>query len=233
MRTVLASVLALGLIALPVMAASPAAVIHGNGQVTVNGTDLSRSTTVFSGDQIRTGDGAGTISAPGASVLVHKSSQVIFGKDGVDILSGGATVKTSNAFAGRILGVNVAPIAKASRFTMTTEADKIYISALEGSLLVGGKISVPEGQMLVLSASAPQPQSDCVDNKKVDGNGKFMVDNVGRFISCIDQTSTGGGPVVDTTQNHIGRWTAVGFGAAGAAGAISGAIIAQENKTDQ
>lgn len=233
MRKVYILSLAMALSAANAVAASPAAVFHGSGQITVNGAQVDRSTTVFAGDQIQTGEGAGTISANGSSVLVHKSSQLVFGQQEVDVLAGGATVKTSNAMNGRILGVKVAPMAANSRFTMATDANKIYITALEGSLTVADKISVPEGKTVVLAAAVPNPQSNCVDNKKVDENGKFILDNVGRFISCVEQNSTGGGAVVDTTNSHIGLWTGVAMGSVAAAGSISATIVAQENKTDK
>lgn len=233
MRKLYILALTVALSAANAVAASPAAVFHGSGQITVNGAQVDRSTTVFSGDQIQTGEGAGTISANGSSVLVHKSTQLVFGQQEVTVLAGGATVKTSSALNGRILGVKVVPAALNSRFTMATEANKIYITALEGSLMVADKISVPEGKTVILAAAVPHPQSNCVDNKKVDENGKFILDNVGRFISCIDQNDTAGGPIVDTTHSHIGLWTGVAMGSAGAAGGISAAIIAQENKTDK
>jgi hypothetical protein len=216
----------------PVTAITPEAVFHGNGQVTVNGASVNRSTTVFAGDQIRTSNGEGTITAPGNSILVHKGSQVVYAKDAVKVLAGSATVKTNSSLAGTVRGIAVQPEAANSRFTMATENNRIFITALQGSLKVASNLTVPEGKTLVLEAVAsPKPQSDCVDNKKVDAEGKFIVDNIGRFVSCVDQTSTGGG-TLDTTAGQVSwKVVAVGVGAATAAGITAAIIVAQEDKT--
>lgn len=233
MRKLLSCVLVVLIAVYPVAAASPSAVFHGNGHVTVNGAEVTRSTTVFAGDQIRTSDGAGTITAPGNSILVHKASQIVYAKDAVRVLMGAATVKTSNSFAGSVRGIAVQPVAADSRFTMATEANKIYITALQGALKVASNVTVPEGKTLVLEAAATaKPQGDCVDNKKVDAEGKFIVDNVGRYVPCVDQISSGGG-TVDTTAGQVSwKVVAVGSTAAAAAGITAAVIVAQEDKTD-
>lgn len=233
MRKFVAAIIATLIAVNAVFAASPAAVFYGNGEVTVNGTGVARSVAVFAGDKIQTGEGAGTISFSGSSVLVHKSSRVGFDKDAVEIFNGGVTVKTMAAFAARVAGLEVRPTGNASRFTVTNDGKLLTVTALEGSLAVGAGLTVPQGKTIVLAAVTPAatPQrTSCVEGKKVDESGKFLLDNVGRYIACVDQVSSGGGAVVVT---ETPTWQiAAGFAAAGAAGTAAAVYVAQKNKSD-
>ena len=57
----------------------PAAVLHANGKVQVNGSDIRKVTTLFSGDSVQTSDDSvANIVAGGSSILVLPNASVKF-----------------------------------------------------------------------------------------------------------------------------------------------------------
>jgi len=211
--------------------AATAAILNSAGKVQVNGRSVPSTTAVFAGDRVETtGLSTGTVSISNSSLRIHADSGVILSSDGLEILKGGATVKTSTAYQASVKGISIRPVANTSEFMVQAEAGKVTISALKGSLAVGAHIKLPQGQTLVIAATPAQPQgTGCVDGHKTDASGKFLLDAQGRFINCVDQNAAGSTPV-NTISDNTKQWTIISLGAAGAAGGIAAALIANQEK---
>jgi hypothetical protein len=212
--------------------AATAAVLNSAGKVQVNGRYVPATTPVFAGDRVETTDqSTGTVSVNETSLQIHAGSGVVFGNDSLDLVKGSATVKTAKAYKATVHGLAIRPEVNASEFTVQADANKVTISALKGSLAIGSHIKLPQGQTLVLAATPANPQnSTCIDGHKADGNGKLLLDAQGRYINCLDQTTSGGSAPVNTISDNTKTWTIITFAATGAVAATVAAIVATEDK---
>jgi hypothetical protein len=213
--------------------AATAAVLNSAGKVQVNGRYVPATTPVFAGDRVDTTDqSTGTVSVNETSLQIHSGSGVVFGNNSMDLVKGTATVKTSKGYKATVHGLAISPEVNASEFTVRADANKVTISALKGSLAIGSHIKLPQGQTLVLAATPGAPQnSTCVDGHKADGSGKLLLDAQGRYINCLDQTTSGGGSApVNTISDNTTKWTVITFAATGAVAATVAAIVATEDK---
>lgn len=211
-------------------AAGFSAVLNSTGKVQINGSYVPATTPVFAGDRIETTDSSmGTVSLSNTSINIQNSSQVALGNDSAEVVSGAAKIKTSGNYAALVQGLAITPKKAIAEYLVVNQGSKVYISALNGDLMVGAGITVPSGRSVTLaatSAATAKPQgAGCVEDKKVDESGKFLLDRLGRYIRCSDQT---GGVGTTTSEFSTRTWTIVGFGAAGAAGAISAIVISNE-----
>lgn len=213
-------------------AATATAVLNSAGAVQVNGRNVPSTTPVFAGDKLQTNEqSTGTVSVADTSLQIHPGSNVVYSNDSLEVVKGAATVKTAKAYRAIVHGLSVRPEAAASEFTVQADASKVTISALKGSLAVGSHIKVPQGQTLVLAATPSSTQSGCVDNHKTDGDGKFLLDAQGRYISCVDQTTSGGGTTTTTIDDNTRNWTILTFAATATAGGLTALIVSGSEKS--
>ena len=120
-----------------VMATAPSAILYANGPVSVNGTVVVRSTSVFDGDRIVTrNNAAGTLSMSGTAVLVQGDTAIVFGKAGLQIHYGGASIKTTQGMAASVGDIQVVPLATAVRYRVVEDKGVVNIVALEGNLTI-------------------------------------------------------------------------------------------------
>src|ERR1700722_5316292 len=79
----------------------PAAVLHANGKVQVNGSDVRKVTTLFSGDSVETSDDSvANIVAGGSSVLVLPNAPVNFLGNAGELTTGETGLPRQAATAG-------------------------------------------------------------------------------------------------------------------------------------
>jgi hypothetical protein len=132
---------------------TPAAVLHANGSVKVNGSDSRKTTALFRGDSVQTNaDSVANITAGGSSVLIMPDASVKFLGNVVEVDKGGVTIATSVGMAAAASGLTIAPapgVQKPSRFEVAETEDSVIVAALEGNVAVsdGQQTSTtPEGQ---------------------------------------------------------------------------------------
>lgn len=122
----------------PLMADAQAAMLYATGKATVNGTQVDRSTAVFTGDQIRTGqDAAVSITLKGSNVSVMANSGVVLGNNTITVSAGSAVVATTQGMTASARGILVSPATgHKARFEVAQVGGKVRISALEGRLSI-------------------------------------------------------------------------------------------------
>src|SRR5437868_13291053 len=93
----------MALVSADAMASSAAAaILRGNGGISVNGSAVTPTSTVFKGDRIDIAPNSTvTLSTNGSSVLVEQNSSLIFNGENVSFTSGGAIVKTAQGMVAK------------------------------------------------------------------------------------------------------------------------------------
>jgi hypothetical protein len=212
-------------------AATTAAVLNSAGNVQVNGRYVPATTPVFAGDRVETTEkSTGTVSFADTSLQIEAGSGVVFGNESLELIKGGATVRTAKAYKATVHGLSIRPEVNASEFMIHADASKVTISALKGSLSIGSHIRLPQGKTLVLAATAtPTQGTNCIDGHKADANGKLLLDAQGRFINCVEQNATGGTPV-NTISDNTTKWAVISLAVAGGVGGATAAAIAANDK---
>lgn len=86
------------------------AVVHSNGGVWVNGSEVAESTTVFPGDTLETKPGSvANLDAEGSSVLIRPESVVKFQGNSLNLEHGSVSVGTSTAMSVHVNCIKVEP----------------------------------------------------------------------------------------------------------------------------
>jgi len=115
------------------LAIDPAsAILHTQGGVWVNGTEVPDSTAIFSGDSLETKPGfAANLSADGSTVVIQPESIVKFQGDVLVLEHGSVSVGTSKAMRVRVNCLTVVPI--------TTEWTQYDVTDMTGKVLVAAR----------------------------------------------------------------------------------------------
>lgn len=107
-----------------VAADTGSALLHSDGGVWVNGTEVANSTTVFPGDLIETKAGfVADLAADGSALLIQGESIVKFQGNYLILEHGNVAVATSTAFAVHVNCIKVEPVSKDR-----TQYDVIHLS---------------------------------------------------------------------------------------------------------
>ncbi len=133
------------------MCAQPAqGTLQAQGLVSVNGSRVSTSTSVFTGDKVETGgDSSAIISSQGTLVHLGPNTTAIFSERMVDLGCGSALVTTSMGEVVRVSGVTVTPGSQGtSKFQVSQGAGALKVTAEQGSVVVddGAKHMLASGQ---------------------------------------------------------------------------------------
>ena len=84
--------------------------LYSHGTALLNGSAITRSSAIFSGDLVQTSaDSVANINATGSTVLVLNDSLVQYEGRAVKLEHGGVTISTSKLLATRAGGVTVSP----------------------------------------------------------------------------------------------------------------------------
>jgi len=151
----------------------PAAMLYTHGTTLLNGSSISRSSAIFSGDLVQTeASSAANINASGSIVLVLNDSLVQYEDRGVELEHGGLTVSTSKQLVTRAGNVVVSPAASVwTEFSVRDVDGTVQIEARKGDLTVvdeKGATTLAQGQQTTREASASQQdnQTTTEDEKK-------------------------------------------------------------------
>lgn len=127
------------------------AMLYSHGTALLNGTNVPRSSAIFSGDLVQTNkDSVANINATGSSVLVLNDSLIQYDGNSVSLEHGGVTVSTSKSLATRAGGVTVSPASSAwTEFEVRDVDGTVKIAARKGDLTVSdekGSTTLAQGQ---------------------------------------------------------------------------------------
>ena len=127
------------------------AMLYSHGTALLNGTNVPRSSAIFSGDLVQTNkDSVANINATGSSVLVLNDSLIQYEGNSVSLEHGGVTVSTSKSLATRAGGVTVSPASSAwTEFEVRDVDGTVKIAARKGDLTVSdekGSTTLAQGQ---------------------------------------------------------------------------------------
>src|SRR6202790_4661649 len=127
------------------------AMLYTNGAAWLNGSEVPKSSAVFSGDMLQTRrDSTASIQSNGSSVMVLADSLVKFQGLAVELEHGAVRVTTSRGLAARAGDVTVKPVSNTwTEFQVTDVDGRVQIAANKGDLTVQddkGTTTVAQGQ---------------------------------------------------------------------------------------
>jgi len=130
---------------------TPAAVLHANGKVQVNGAESTKITTLFRGDSVETdADSVANITAGGSSVLVMPNASVKLLGNMVELTHGAMAISTSAGMSAMAFGLTITPTGQnLSKFEVAEDEDSVVIAARQGEVAVSDgqhTSTIPEGQ---------------------------------------------------------------------------------------
>jgi hypothetical protein len=116
----------------------PSAMLYSHGTAMLNGSNIVRSSAIFSGDLVQTTkDSVANINATGSTVLVLNDSLVQYEGSSVKLEHGGVTVSTSKSLATHVGGFTVAPAAgNWTEFEVRDTDGTVRIAARKGDLTI-------------------------------------------------------------------------------------------------
>src|SRR5437868_1591805 len=117
------------------------AVLYPTGTAMINGSDALRTSALFAGDRVQTGNNSvAHITASGSSVLVQANSVLKFGDNSIDVDHGAVVVATSQRMSARAGEWAIVPAqTRPTKFAVTDAAGILVVAALEGTVTVSGK----------------------------------------------------------------------------------------------
>lgn len=145
-----------------------AAMLYSHGDATLNGSNIPRSSALFSGDLIQTrADSVANIDATGSTVLILNESLVEYAGNSVKLQHGGVRVSTTKLMATRVGGVTVSPAAGAwTEFEVKDVDGTVHIAARKGDLTItdgkGVATTLAQGQ----ETTRDDTQAQTEDRKK-------------------------------------------------------------------
>ncbi len=127
------------------------AMLYTNGTAWLNGSDVPKSTALFSGDLLQTrSDSTASIQSNGSNVMVMADSLVKFEGPAVEIQHGAVRVTTSHGLAARAGDVTVKPATSTwTEFQVTDVNGRVEIAANKGDVTVQddkGTTTVTQGE---------------------------------------------------------------------------------------
>jgi hypothetical protein len=153
---------------------TPAAMLYSRGDATLNGSNIPRSSALFSGDLIQTrADSVANIDATGSTVLILNESLVEYAGNSVKLEHGAVRVSTSKLMATRVGGVTVSPAAGAwTEFEVRDVDGTVHVAARKGDLTISdqtGTTTLAQGQETTRDDT--QAQTDNGKKKKKPEGG--------------------------------------------------------------
>jgi len=101
-----------GMVPLSLLGQTPAAILHAQGGVWVNGYEANNSSAVFAGDTLETRAGfSASLTLDGSAVLIQPESVTRFQGDWLELDHGRVSVETSKSFQVRVNCIKVVPVA--------------------------------------------------------------------------------------------------------------------------
>lgn len=137
------------------MAESRGAMVFAKGDVSVNGSKVGHSISVFKGDTVQTAkDSQVTLALNGSTVSLPANSGIRYTDNQViNIGCGAAAVKTTTGLTSKVGGLTIHPSSPDANYDVVSNGKELKIAARQGnlSLQAGGKsVTIPAGQMATL-----------------------------------------------------------------------------------
>jgi hypothetical protein len=194
------------------------AMLSGTGDIKINGSSAMRSSAVYAGDRVATGENSRvTVSLKGTVITAPSHSSVIYRGSDVELGYGSVIVNTQSAMKGHLGNLTVTPNAGKAKFELTETNQVARVTTLQGEVDVTDgihSVTLPAGQMLTRAALNSSDDQSSIDSTK-------------------DQTSKGTAPKPAFKKRGIPGWI-WGVAAAGAVGvglAASGAVGGSSSPT--
>ena len=132
------SVVMLVLLCAAAMAAQTGgAMLHVTGKVTLNGTAVADSSSIFAGDRLTTAEGAmATINRPGMSVVLGPNSTIQYGISSIQVIQGSARIAAGSNLTTQAGNVTVVSQDQTARFEVSRADGKVVVASREGSVSV-------------------------------------------------------------------------------------------------
>lgn len=148
-----------------------AAMLYSHGTALLNGSAITSSSAIFSGDLVQTSaDSVANINATGSTVLVLNDSLVQYEGRAVKLEHGGVTISTSKLLATRAGGVTVSPASGVwTEFEVRDVDGRVQIAARKGDLTIGddtGASTLSQGQQTTREESQSQDDSQSQTSNK-------------------------------------------------------------------
>lgn len=176
---------------------APAAILHTQGGVWVNGYEARDSSAVFPGDVIETKVGfAGNLTIDGTTVMIQQETVGKLQADEFELDHGGVSVTTSRSFKVRVKCLRVVPVAND-----WTEYD---VTDVNGTVQVAArKLDVNVERV---NAHKPSPENSAEPQGSV---------HQGEQRNYNESDACGAGEKLSPGTTLNGKWIAAGAGAAG------------------
>src|SRR5271168_4235981 len=138
-----------------VAADTGSAVLHSEGGVWVNGSEVAGSTVVFPGDLLETKPGfVANVDAEGSSVLIQPESVVKFQGTFLSLEHGSVSVGTSTLMSVHVNCIKVEPV--------STERTQYEVADISGSIQVAARkndVNITQSSVLRKAAQSGEPPS--------------------------------------------------------------------------
>ena len=165
MQYFLALVMAGLMIAEPVAAEAPGAMLTVSGTTTVNGQAISQNSVIFSGDQIHIASGSAVLRPKEFVAVLDVNTAATYlnndGKDALDVKDGSGTIALNNKEASvSYLGLTVRPQGDTGKLVIGLEHGRRALLASGSPLIISkgaATMVLPAGSALVQDPQASQP----------------------------------------------------------------------------
>jgi hypothetical protein len=150
----------------------PAAMLYSHGSAMLNGSSITRSSAIFSGDMVQTTkDSVANINASGSTVLVLNDSIVQYQGTSVKLEHGGVTISTSKLMGTHVGDVTVLPASGSwTEFEVRDTDGTVRIAARKGDLTISdekGTMTLAQGQETTRDEGQPRDKK----GRKREGAG--------------------------------------------------------------
>jgi hypothetical protein len=177
------------------------AVVHSNGGVWVNGSEVAESTTVFPGDVLETKPGSvANLDAEGSSVLIRPESVVKFQGNSLNLEHGSVSVGTSTAMSVHMNCIKVEPTSnKRTEYDATDLSGTVKVAAHKDDVSISQTVALRKAT----------PDSNSSQSSVVHEGEQATRDEA---AACGEALRPGG-----AGNGLNAKWIEIGGGAAGGA----------------
>lgn len=141
------------------------AMLYSHGLVMLNGSNVPRTSALFSGDVVQTGvDSVANINTKGSTVLIKNDSLVQYEGSTVKLEHGGVSISTSSTMTMRVGDVSISPSGGAlTEFEAKDVDGTVQIAARKGDLTITddtGTTKLTQGQETTRDESTQPPEKN-------------------------------------------------------------------------
>lgn len=153
------------MVAEPIAAETPGAMLTASGVTMVNGQPISQSSVIFSGDKIQVGSGSAALRPKQFLAVLDTNTAATYvnkdGKDALEVRDGSGTIALNSKDASvTYLGVTIRPKENTGKVVIGLEHGRRAMMASGSPLILskgGATMILPAGSALVQDPQTPQP----------------------------------------------------------------------------